>query len=157
MKIREAKLDDKKQIAILFSDENDYHYNLQPDVFNILSEDEILPKDWFENILTNDSQNLFVAEIDNQLVGLVFISIHQINDDPLFKPKKWINIDELTVLKNYRGKGIGTQLLSFVDNYAKEIKAESIRLVVWENNEKAIRFYESNSYEIKKHIMWKDC
>jgi len=157
MNIRKATLDDKKQIALLFSDENDYHVNLQPDVFNNLTENVILTKNWFENILRNDSRYMFVAEIKNHIVGLILFTIHQLLDDPLYKQKKWINIDELTVLKSHRGKGIGKRLLAVVNNYAKQTKAESIRLEVWENNESAIQFYKNNKFKIKQYILWRNC
>lgn len=156
MNIRAANIDDKEQIALLFSDENDHHYQLQPDVFNKVSADEIMPENWFENILKNDAQFIFVAEIETQLVGLIYFTVHQIDDDLLSKQQNWIYIEEMTVLKSYRGKGIGKELLSVVENYAKQTKAESIRLEVWENNEAAIDFYESNGFKTKKYKMWKN-
>ncbi|MCK5562302.1 MAG: GNAT family N-acetyltransferase [Thermoplasmata archaeon] len=156
MNIREANSDDKEQIAKLFSDENDHHYTLQPEIFNNLSAAEILPENWFENILKNDTQFIFVAEIETQLVGLIYFTIHQIDDDLLCKQKNWINIDEMAVQKNYRGKGIGKELLNFVENYAKQLKAGSIRLEVWENNEAAIYFYQSNGFKTKKYQRWKN-
>lgn len=155
MNIREANLDDKDQIAILFSDENDYHYNLQPEVFNNLSESEILPENWLEDILKNDAQFFFVAELETQLVGLIYFTIHQDPDDPLYKQKNWIYIDEMTVLKAHRGKGIGKELLGIVKNFAKQTKAEAIRLDVWENNKDAIDFYSANGFHTKKYVMWK--
>ncbi len=156
MNIREANLDDKKQIAMLFSDENDHHYGLQPEVFNNLSVEEILPENWFENILKNEFQHIFVAEIETQIVGLIYFTVHQVDDDPLCKQKNWIYIDEMTVMKSHRGKGIGKELLNFVETYVKQIKAESIRLDVWENNEPAIDFYKANGFQTKKYVMWKD-
>jgi ribosomal protein S18 acetylase RimI-like enzyme len=156
MNIREANSDDKKQIASLFSDENDHHYDLQPDVFNNLSESEILPENWFENILNNDTRFIFVSEIETQIVGLIYFTIHQVLDDPLCKQKNWIYIEEMAVLKSYRGKGIGKELLDFVETYAKQVKAESIRLDVWENNEDAVYFYKSNGFQTKKYVMWKN-
>lgn len=156
MIIRKAAINDKEQIGILFSDENDHHYRLQPDVFNKLLAEDILPENWFEDILNDDSQTFFVAEDGKKLAGLILVSVCS-QEDTLFKEKKWLLINELSVLTSYRGRGIGKLLMSAVEEYAREIKAESIKLEVWENNSSAIGFYKHYGFDTKKLQMWKKC
>jgi len=148
MIIRNANINDERRIAILFSEENCHHYNLQPHIFNKLNENEILPKNWLINIINDKTKYLYVAELDDKLVGLILFSENLI-DDKLYKQKKYINIDEIIVSSHYRNKGIGKNLIEIVKQHAKKIKTESIRLEVWENNLDAITFYKKTILKLK--------
>ncbi len=155
MSIRLAQIDDKLEVAKIFVQENKYHYDLQPDVFNVLSEDEILPDNWYEDILKSDTQHIYLLEENNSIAGLImFTELH--NLDTLFKHKLTIYINELIVYQAHRGKGYGKALIEYVDLYATKHHADHIRLDVWENNPRAISVYEKSGYKIRKHNMWKD-
>jgi len=93
MIIRKANFNDKDQIGRIFSDENEYHFQLQPSFFNKISKEEIMPSGWFEEILEKDNKEIFVADIDGDLVGLALITIHVDLDNPIIRKKKWIDRD----------------------------------------------------------------
>jgi ribosomal protein S18 acetylase RimI-like enzyme len=52
-------------------------------------------------------------------------------------------IDELYIQEPYRGRGIGTQTLRFVESAARSLGIRAIHLEVERDNEQAQRFYES--------------
>ena len=59
-----------------------------------------------------------------------------------------IHLEDLIVQQDFRGQGIGTQLLDRVVNYAK---AQDVRRLGWEVldwNSNAIKFYESKGAKI---------
>lgn len=57
-----------------------------------------------------------------------------------------INISDFAVLPDYRGQGIGRQLLTAVENKARELGCCRITLEVQENNEAARRIYERSGF-----------
>ncbi|MBK3331817.1 ribosomal protein S18-alanine N-acetyltransferase [Persephonella atlantica] len=56
------------------------------------------------------------------------------------------SITMIAVKKDFQGKGIGSQVLNWFKNYAKEKGAKNIWLEVSVNNKKAVRFYEKHGF-----------
>ena len=67
--------------------------------------------------------------------------------------KKIFYIDTLCVDPAFRGQGIGTELIQFAEQYAKENGYERISLVVEQNNTKAQKLYTKLGYIEEKKIM----
>ena len=89
------------------------------------------------------SNIIFVAEIDNILVGSITLLIEQ---KFIHKCSKYVVIEDVVVDNTYRGKNIGKQLVEYAVNYAKdEIKAFKIRLTC---KEYLIPFYSKNNFEV---------
>lgn len=59
----------------------------------------------------------------------------------------------MSILKDFRGKGIGTMLLSEIINYAKSINLEIIELEVRTDNISAISLYKK--FEFKEYGLYK--
>lgn len=57
-----------------------------------------------------------------------------------------LEIERIYVLKEYQGKGVGKKLLSRAIQMANQKNAPFIWLGVWEENKKAIAFYEKNGF-----------
>jgi len=57
-----------------------------------------------------------------------------------------LEIERIYVLKEYQGKGVGKKLLSWAIQIANQKNAPFIWLGVWEENKKAIAFYEKNGF-----------
>ena len=155
MNIRNAVLNDKPGIATIFAEELAYHCDLQSEVFNRFSENNILPEGWIETIIDSKEQHLQVCESNCEIIGLILYTRIIIEDD-LYKIKKWISINEIAVLESHRGNGIGSLLLDTVEKYALSEDIHSIRLEVWQNNLPAIAFYEKYDYKAKKIKYWKE-
>ena len=60
-----------------------------------------------------------------------------------FYARPLINIHDLTVLDGHRGKGVGRELLRAVENKARSLDCCKVTLEVHQNNERAMRLYES--------------
>jgi GNAT superfamily N-acetyltransferase len=83
--------------------------------------------------------NCYVAETqDKKIVGYATC---------IFCYYTWVGkslyMDDLYVLPEYRGKGIGTMLIRNVIDYARETKCHRLRWQVSNWNDKAIVFYKS--------------
>lgn len=84
---------------------------------------------------------IFVAEEDSVVVGFVTILTRESFtelDDP---PGHYALITDLVVLEPYRRCGIGRQLLTKAEAYAKQAGATELRIGVLANNGPARRLY----------------
>ena len=64
-----------------------------------------------------------------------------------------MEIKRFYVLKEFQGKGVGKILLDKALEIALQSKVDFIWLAVWEENPKAIKFYQKNGFlEFNKHI-----
>lgn len=66
---------------------------------------------------------------------------------------KRILLSKLYLLKNYRGKGMGTLAMDFVDEQAMQHNVPLIELEVSEHNKETIAFYENKGFTIRELIM----
>jgi ribosomal protein S18 acetylase RimI-like enzyme len=85
---------------------------------------------------------LFVL-LDNQIVGLATCFINF----STFKAKPYINIHDLIIDNNYRGKGLGKSLLLQIESIARERKYCKITLEVREDNFSAKMVYTELGFE----------
>jgi GNAT superfamily N-acetyltransferase len=89
---------------------------------------------------------ILLAYLDGRAVGIAtcFLGFST------FLAKPLINIHDLAVLPEFRGQGIGRQLLEAVDRKAIELGCGKVTLEVLENNNRARRLYEQSCF---KHAM----
>ena len=66
---------------------------------------------------------------------------------PDFPGYKNYEIYWLTVAKQHKGKGIGTKLMRFAEQYAKKMKQRGLYLYAYIKNKKAIKFYNKLGYK----------
>jgi len=71
-----------------------------------------------------------------------------------FEARKLINIHDLGVLNEYRGQGIGKQLLATVQKKARRLNCCRLTLEVRDDNEPARRLYEHFGFEEDDPAMW---
>jgi ribosomal protein S18 acetylase RimI-like enzyme len=64
-----------------------------------------------------------------------------------FRALPLINISDLAVLPDYRGRGIGKQLLTAVEDKARTLGCCKVTLEVQENNTRARNVYERSGFE----------
>lgn len=101
--------------------------------FNNLDKDKII-----SSINNNSFSKFYVYKINNIIVGYI-------NFDLIYERMELIQIN---VKEEYQNNHIGSKLLEYMINYAKNNKVNSITLEVNINNSKAIYLY--NKYNFKK-------
>jgi ribosomal protein S18 acetylase RimI-like enzyme len=107
--IRQATQSDFDQVGAVFAEENQFHTDLLPDRFQIAK--PIMTHEWFDAILENNAQALFVAEHGEKIVGVLLIKLMTNPDDPIFCPRRYAYVDELVVAEQHRAKGINRVLV----------------------------------------------
>lgn len=91
-----------------------------------------------ESMLTKKNSIVLVALLENQPIGYAnFIKVKQLNS--LF-------LEDLFILKEFRGKRIGKKILDEIKKYALANKM-NIKGEVFTWNKKAINFYKKNGFK----------
>ena len=91
---------------------------------------------WIENVLKNDNKFILVAKIDNVLVGMCDIS--PISNKVRYKHRSRVGV---SVLKEFWGLGIASELMKCIIEKAKTVNFEQMELQVVDTNESAIHLY----------------
>jgi predicted N-acetyltransferase YhbS len=98
-----------------------------------------------EKVLCDDKQKVFVAEIERLVVGYVHATTYD-----LLYANAMVNIMGLAVLEEYRHNGIAAEFIQVVEEWAKNIGADAIRLTSGKEREEAHKFYGNAGFEKKK-------
>lgn len=119
-------------------------------------------------------ENCFVCEINGAVAGLILYyyggdaveldeplaaRLRSMNKDSKIEKEadeEDLYIDTLCVNPEFRGKGIGTALVEYVERHMKEKEYKRFSLVVEQNNAKAQKLYTGLGYLELKKIMIHD-
>lgn len=100
--------------------------------------------------LENKDSQFYFAMVDGRLIGYLKINIGEAQTE---KQDHALEIERIYVLKEFHGEKIGQLLYKKAIAIAYEIKANHVWLGVWEENHRAIAFYEKNGFKVfDKHI-----
>lgn len=138
------KLEDLREVNKLAQQVHELHVNWRPDLF--LSVDEVISKEDFEEMI--QSEEIFIAKIQDEIVGYITFNIKE-KKNPNMRYRKQLQIEAVCVDEKNRGKGIGTELLRKVKEFAKENNCTDLYLTVNEENKSAIRVYEEFGFKVK--------
>jgi len=81
----------------------------------------------------------FLAILDDKIVGLIIFEI---------KHKRIGSIAYIIIASKYQKKGIGSMLLQYADQYAKELNLEQIQVLVSKNNKETQQFYKKQKFSL---------
>ncbi len=101
--------------------------------------------------LSNPNSEFYFAFCENEVIGYLKINFESAQTEQ--KTANSIEIERIYLLKEFLGKTIGQLLLEHAFQIAREKGNENVWLGVWEENKRAIRFYQKNGFkEFDKHI-----
>ncbi len=128
IKIRKASTGDAIQLQVLNKKFNgDYGVTAQ----------------MIEDSLTyNDREEVFAAEADGKVVGFCCAQIFQ----SFCYGENYAEITEIYVDDSCQNTGIGTKLITHVEEYLRSMNIRSLVLCTGENNHTAQAFYEKNGW-----------
>jgi ribosomal protein S18 acetylase RimI-like enzyme len=65
---------------------------------------------------------------------------------PKLEEQKVMKLERLYLLKSFYSSGLGRELFEFNLTIARKLNQKGVWLMVWEGNERAIRFYEKAGF-----------
>ncbi|WP_435921394.1 GNAT family N-acetyltransferase [Paenibacillus sp. DYY-L-2] len=118
--------------------------SLMEDLGYPTSRENMMPR--MERIQSNPMYFTFVAEASGAVVGMIGVHLaHYYEDDGCAT-----YISALVTKREYQGKGIGTSLMRYVEEWAREQGSNTIVLTsgIKEERLKAHAFYKARGFEI---------
>ena len=101
--------------------------------------------------LNNENSHFFFIKDSERNIG--YLKLNMGPSQTELKDETALEIERIYVIQEYQGKKVGQQLYEKAIQVAKEKKAQYIWLGVWEENHKAIQFYNKNGFEVfDKHV-----
>lgn len=101
--------------------------------------------------LNDKNAEFYFAELDGKVIGYLKVNVGESQTEA--KIKNALEIERIYVLKEFHGKKVGQILYEKAIELAKEKNLDNVWLGVWEQNPRAIRFYEKNGFTpFDKHI-----
>lgn len=154
LRIREADVTDFADLCSLFDDGDILHRENLPHIFR-KSKVPLWNENFISGLISDDNVGLFVAETEDQVVGLVYAIIRQSPPVPIFVPRRYVMVDNLIVKESFRHSGTGRALMERVHHWAGEKGLSTVELNVWEFNKSAIEFYNRLGYKTISRMMGK--
>lgn len=144
---RKANQSDKTRILRLLSNRQDESNQINEHRGNKVLEEG---PEIFDEMLTNKNITIIVGEINKHIVATVTIYI-------LPRVRLWGSFalfEDVLVAKEYRGQGIGKQLINFaIEECLKNKQIRKIKLGTRKNKEDLQAFYTSLGFEFKEKLM----
>lgn len=141
--IRKATIEDlNKGLLDVFIEGYRYHQNGRPDIFSDIS-NETLKEDLIANL---ERLSTIVILDEDKIVGYLSYLIKGSHS-------KKLDVNQLVISENYRGKGLGKLLMEEAKTIATKSNCNRIELNCWLFNENALNMYEHIGFK-RQRIMY---
>lgn len=130
-----------KLLALLFSIERDF------------SPDETAQRHGLQLLLnTPEHARIFVAH--DEAAGVIgMVSAQLVISTAVGAPSAWI--EDMVVLEEFRGRGVGKALLATATEWAKAKGAKRVQLIADADNAPALYFYKQLGWQPTRLFAWK--
>ena len=146
--VRKADESDAAALAALLVKVGKVHSDGRPDIYRspLTKHDENSAR----KLICGKESTVFIAEDNGAAVGELICKIMTHPGDGVFRPRKWLYIDDLCVDESARGTGVAAALVKAAEDAAKQCGCSSVELNCWAFNTRAARFYEKCGYVPQK-------
>jgi ribosomal protein S18 acetylase RimI-like enzyme len=149
--VRPATKEDYVSLLPIAGETQEKHVQALPHIFQ--SGTAGLPERYYLGLFKSGSKVVYVAEVEQSIVGYVIMELSNVAYLDILAPRKVAFITDIAVLKSHQGKGIGYALFQKCIEWAKTKEADSLDLMVWEFNKDAMAFYERQGMESMSRMM----
>jgi GNAT superfamily N-acetyltransferase len=144
---------DHEVIADLNREVQALHHAMYPEVFKPFDREAI--RSALQRILGQENTKAFVASCDAKPAGYVVLMIIDHKENAYIHGYTTVLVDQIAVLKDFHGKGIGKQLIERAIKFAQEKKIKRMDLNHWSMNDRARSFFEDAGFMKFNEKMWR--
>lgn len=150
IEIKETK--DPVLLTTLNEEIQTYHHTIHPNIFKPYDKEAILS--FFNTTLMSENTAAYIAMENNIAIGYVLLFKIDSKDNPFQYFRSYVLLDQILVVKDHQGKGVGKLLLDAVYAYAGKNSIRHIELNHWSQNESARIFLSKNHFKYYNEKMW---
>ena len=149
--IRFAEKEDLENVNKLRKQVNDLHTAGKPEIFKPGFSKEL--SDHIYTIFADPRQKIVVYEIDGAIRSFAVINHITKPENPFMYVRDYLDIDEFCVDEAFRRKGLATEMIAFIRDYAKAEGFDRLELNMWEFNRDALEFYEAVGFNTYRRYL----
>ncbi len=147
--IRTAEKADTKAVAEIFAQLHNRHIEIRENYFNRLSESDFIRE---ARLLIEGDCDVLVCEEDGEIKGYALVNYLTQSDTFHTVPLRCF-VDHFAVKDDCKRQGVGTELMKYITDTAKERGCISVELGVWAENYDAVDFYATIGFEPRMYKM----
>jgi GNAT superfamily N-acetyltransferase len=144
--IRPARIEDHAAICELASIMDNLHLENLPDRFRA-HDGPARTEEYIRNLIGNEDTYLAVAVRDGGLVAIINCGLARTPDIPIKVRRRYLKIRGLVVKPGMRRQGIGREMMSRAQKWARSRGADEVQLNVYRYNDGAEAFYARLGFE----------
>jgi ribosomal protein S18 acetylase RimI-like enzyme len=150
--LRTGSADDLDIVEPLWVAVHHQHAATMPELRPYVSDDHTwrMRRTLYEELLAKPDTLLLLASVDDRVIGYGLAHIMAVEDtwvaDTWATGKRIGEIESLSVLPEFRGSGLGTQLLTLLEDHLRASGVDDLVLGVLPGNRDALRLYERLGY-----------
>ena len=148
-------LENLQKISIITFRETFEEVNTEEDMQKYLNEN--LNEEKLKSELENQNSEFYFAENNGEILGYLKLNFKDAQTEKV--EENHFEIERIYVLKAFLGQKIGQILFDKAIEIGREKNLEYVWLGVWEENHRAIKFYEKNGFKVfgkHKFVLGKD-
>jgi GNAT superfamily N-acetyltransferase len=142
IRVRQASRRDYEEVCALFDELDEIHRQARPDMFQPFPP-PARTREQVAHWLAQPESTVLVAQSEAGVVGLVVLLIRAPSGFAGAVPRKVIEVDNLVVRADQRGRKVGRRLLAAAVEWSRQRRATHVEVTVHDFNRDARRFYES--------------
>ena len=140
-RVRTGHMGDYDALVMLFHDLDEFHRRARPDFFRRF-DGPARTRRQIEQWLIGPGSTVLVAEREPEVIGLAVLLTRTPSPFAGAAPRKVVELDNIVVHSNWRGREVGRQLLEATMQWAHRQSATHVEVAVHAFNADARRFYE---------------
>jgi ribosomal protein S18 acetylase RimI-like enzyme len=143
--IRKGKIMDSVSLRDIWIEFMEYHKRNFPWLgFDFVKGAPDVWERFFKTNVRSPKKAAFVAEVHGKLIGYLLGGI--VKRPPVFTVQEVALITDLAVIKEWKNKGVGTELMKAFESWCKEKGIATITLQVANQNTNGINFYKKHNF-----------
>jgi GNAT superfamily N-acetyltransferase len=142
IRVRQASLRDYEELCALFDELDELHRQARPDMFQPFPP-PARTREQVAHWLAQPESTVLVAQSEDGVVGLAVLLTRTPSGFAGAVPRKVIELDNLVVRADQRGRKVGRRLLAAAVEWSRQRRATHVEVAVHDFNRDAKRFYES--------------
>jgi GNAT superfamily N-acetyltransferase len=142
LRVRPAGMGDYDALCALFDELDAFHRDARPDLFQPFPR-PVRAREQVARWLAEAGSTILVAENEQGVVGLALLLTRPPSPFAGAVPRKVVEVDNLVVRADQRGRLIGRRLLAASVEWARQRGATHVEVAVHDFNQAAERFYKA--------------
>jgi len=147
-----AQLSDADNVVALFGALHSYNASLDSHFALADNWADLLRSEFCQTVQHPDHLWLLVKD-GNRAVGLLIAAVH--TDSPMFRHRRWAEVEALYVAPTHRSKGLAPTLLNRAYQWAEARHLFRVQLYVTASNVRAQSVYSDQGFALTQSIMRK--